>query len=65
MDEYVFQEYPKWVYLGDKAVLVDNIDQELALTGQETKESIMALLDKQGATYDKRWGMEKLKAALK
>lgn len=67
MDEYVFQEYPKWIYLGDKAVLVDNLDQELALNGkpQETKESIMALLDAQGATYDKRWGVEKLKAALK
>ena len=65
MDEYVYQEYPKWVRIGDKTILVENIDQELSLSPQETRESIMALLDAQGATYDKRWGLEKLKAALK
>ncbi len=65
MDEYVYQEYPKWVRVGDKSILVENVDQELSLLPKETKESIMALLDAQGVTYDKRWGLEKLKAALK
>lgn len=65
MDEYVYQEYPKWVRVGDESILVENADQELSLLPKETKESIMTLLDSQGATYDKRWGIEKLKAVLK
>lgn len=67
MEEYVYQEYPKWVHLGDKSVLVQSADEELALgeKPQETKESIAAMLDAQGVAYDKRWGIDKLKAALK
>jgi len=73
MEEYKYQEFPKWKYSDSGSRLVKNADEEIALgkgwrdtpEETETKESIMALLDEQGATYDKRWGIEKLKAALK
>lgn len=71
--------YPKWVNrgygLGD--ILCRDADEEAAVHAErdarenpqpepveETVDTLRAKLDAAGVAYDKRWGIDKLKAAL-
>jgi len=69
--DYVFVEYPKWLHFeGKPSVLVNTREEEDQATADadqspsDERGELMSRCDMRGIKYDKRWGTEKLRAAL-
>jgi len=63
--EYVYRPYPKFVTLADGTnAIADNAEHEAELLGVDERAKLFAEAEAKGVTVDKRWGIDKLKAAL-
>lgn len=67
--DYVYRPYPKFLILADGTqAIADNAEHEAELTGTgdatDERAKLFAEAEAKGITVDRRWGVDKLKAAL-